>query len=227
MTMLREELTRYTKEIESYLATSGSLGIVLLDSDLIIRDCNLGFMRLFSPRQKPVGIALSDFIELEERDIYRGQELRLPCSRKSGMNGILHCHLIRMESGHMLLCERLLLTESRTLEKIGVINDELLNMQRELVKKNHLQETLKRELDTRITDLEAALDRVKRLEGIISICMYCNKIRNEQESWEKLEKYISDHSDTEFSHGICPDCLEERFPTNEESITTADRGGDA
>lgn len=64
------------------------------------------------------------------------------------------------------------------------------------------QETLTRRKD----ELEATLARVKRLEGIISICMYCKKIRNEQESWEQLEKYITENSDALFSHGICPDC---------------------
>jgi len=55
-------------------------------------------------------------------------------------------------------------------------------------------------------ELETTLTRVKRLEGIISICMYCKKIRTEQESWEQLEKYITENSDALFSHGICPDC---------------------
>ncbi len=61
-------------------------------------------------------------------------------------------------------------------------------------------------LTRRKEELEATLARVKRLEGIISICMYCKKIRNEQESWEQLEKYITENSDALFSHGICPDC---------------------
>ncbi|MBI5834708.1 MAG: PAS domain S-box protein [Armatimonadetes bacterium] len=56
--------------------------------------------------------------------------------------------------------------------------------------------------------LQASLDRVKRLEGIVSICMYCKKIRNERESWDQLEQYISQHTDAHFSHGICPDCFE-------------------
>lgn len=56
-------------------------------------------------------------------------------------------------------------------------------------------------------ELEATLGRIKRLEGIISICMYCKKIRNEN-SWEQLEKYITENSDAFFSHGICPECFE-------------------
>ncbi|HJW73930.1 MAG TPA: cache domain-containing protein [Geothrix sp.] len=60
--------------------------------------------------------------------------------------------------------------------------------------------------------LEATLARTKRLEGIISICMHCKKINNKRDSWEQIEKYISDNSDALFSHGICPECLEEHFP---------------
>jgi response regulator RpfG family c-di-GMP phosphodiesterase len=56
-------------------------------------------------------------------------------------------------------------------------------------------------------ELEAALAQVKQLEGIIPICAYCKKIRDDKNSWHQLEAYISDHSEALFSHGICPDCL--------------------
>ena len=55
-------------------------------------------------------------------------------------------------------------------------------------------------------ELERALARVKQLEGIIPICMYCKKIRDDQNSWHQLEQYITDHSGAFFSHGICPHC---------------------
>ncbi len=61
-------------------------------------------------------------------------------------------------------------------------------------------------LTRRNEEVEASLARIKRLEGIISICMYCKKIRTEEDAWEQLEKYITAHSDARFSHGICPDC---------------------
>jgi ABC-type phosphate/phosphonate transport system substrate-binding protein len=59
-------------------------------------------------------------------------------------------------------------------------------------------------------ELEAALSKVKQLEGIIPICSYCHKIRDDQNIWFHLEKYISDHSEALFSHGICPHCFEEQ-----------------
>ncbi|NTW98556.1 MAG: response regulator [Geobacteraceae bacterium] len=60
-------------------------------------------------------------------------------------------------------------------------------------------------------ELEAVLARVKQLEGIIPICSYCKKIRDDQSSWHQLEQYISDHSEALFSHAICPHCFEEQM----------------
>ena len=86
--------------------------------------------------------------------------------------------------------------------KLRVRNHIALKERNDLVKEQ-------RDLLTRRTEeLEAALDRVKLLEGIIPICMYCKKIRDDQNSWQQLERYISDHSEAIFSHGTCPDCLE-------------------
>jgi PAS domain S-box-containing protein len=64
---------------------------------------------------------------------------------------------------------------------------------------------------------EAALARVKKLEGIVPICMHCKKIRDDKNSWNQLERYISDHSEARFSHGICPECLEEQMTKYNES----------
>jgi len=65
-------------------------------------------------------------------------------------------------------------------------------------------------------ELSAAISRIKRLEGIISICMYCKKIRTVDKSWDQLEKYITEHSDAMFSHSICPECLEKQFPEHKK-----------
>lgn len=59
--------------------------------------------------------------------------------------------------------------------------------------------------------LREARSHVRNLEGIIPICMYCKKIRDDGDSWQQLERYISEHSEALFSHGICPTCFENRF----------------
>lgn len=55
-------------------------------------------------------------------------------------------------------------------------------------------------------------EEIKILRGIIPICAACKKIRDDKGSWEQIEVYIQDHSDAEFSHGICPECVQKLYP---------------
>jgi len=61
-------------------------------------------------------------------------------------------------------------------------------------------------LAQRVRELEEAISRVKTLQGLLPICSYCKKIRNDGNYWQQVEAYISDHSEAQFSHGICPEC---------------------
>jgi PAS domain S-box-containing protein len=57
-----------------------------------------------------------------------------------------------------------------------------------------------------IRELQAALKQVRALRGLIPICAWCKKIRNDDGYWEQLEKYLKNHSEADFTHGMCPDC---------------------
>ena len=63
-----------------------------------------------------------------------------------------------------------------------------------------------------IIDLQKALSEVKKLSGFLPICASCKKIRDDQGYWNQIEEYISDHSEAQFSHGICPDCARKLYP---------------
>ena len=63
-----------------------------------------------------------------------------------------------------------------------------------------------------IAKLQEALEEVKLLSGLLSICASCKRIRNERETWEPLESYLQSHSEAKFSHGVCPDCLRKLYP---------------
>lgn len=67
---------------------------------------------------------------------------------------------------------------------------------------------LQRKLGDRVQELEKALTQVRRLEGLLPICSYCKRIRNEQDYWERVDAYISQHANVRFSHNICPECYE-------------------
>ncbi len=63
-----------------------------------------------------------------------------------------------------------------------------------------------------ISDLQKNLQRIKQLSGLLPICSYCKKIRDDKGYWNKIETYINEHSEAEFSHGICRECAEKFFP---------------
>ena len=67
---------------------------------------------------------------------------------------------------------------------------------------------LQQALSDRVKELEIALSKVKQLQGLLPICCYCKKIRNDHNYWEQVEKYMIEHSEVQFSHGICPDCYQ-------------------
>jgi len=66
---------------------------------------------------------------------------------------------------------------------------------------------LETELRSKINQLEDALQNIKQLHGILPICAWCKKIRGDDEYWHSVEDYISSHSENDFTHGICPECL--------------------
>jgi len=71
---------------------------------------------------------------------------------------------------------------------------------------------LETEVSHLVTDLSRAVNKIEKLSGLLPICSHCKKIRDDSGYWNELEKYISDHSDAEFSHAICPACLARYYP---------------
>ena len=64
-------------------------------------------------------------------------------------------------------------------------------------------------LQRRTKELEEALAKIKTLRGLIPICASCKKIRSDKGFWQQLEDYLTEHSEADFTHGICPECLEQ------------------
>ena len=72
-----------------------------------------------------------------------------------------------------------------------------------------------------IAQLQNALKEVRTLRGLLPICGYCKSIRTDSGSWQKLESYVKDHSEADFSHGICPACYEKQMARFREQHPTA------
>ncbi len=130
-----------------------------------------------------------------------------------GLNGFEVCQIIRLDPEYdaipviFLTALDSLDDQLQGLELGGIdyltkpVNIALLKLR----VRNHLM--MKEQRD----QLAAALARVKRLEGIIPICSYCKKIRDDQQCWHDLERYISDHAEVLITHSICPHCYDEQM----------------
>lgn len=104
-------------------------------------------------------------------------------------------------------------------DEIGVLGKEFNDMlgklaakDRELVAANSKLEEDVRERQRLINELKNALSEVKTLSGLLPICAYCKKIRDDKGYWNQIETYIHQHSDARFSHGMCPDCMKRLYP---------------
>lgn len=86
----------------------------------------------------------------------------------------------------------------------------ILGITRDITERKRAAEERERLIEER----RRALSEIKVLSGMLPICSYCKKIRNDEGYWEHLENYISDHSDAEFTSGLCPDCSKKYFQRN-------------
>lgn len=73
--------------------------------------------------------------------------------------------------------------------------------------------------------LQDALTNVKTLKGLLPVCSWCHKVREDEGYWREIESYVAAHSDATFTHGICPDCRTRHFPGTAPRCTAAEGGG--
>lgn len=88
---------------------------------------------------------------------------------------------------------------------------------------------LRMEVETRKraeAELTKALSDVKKLSGLLPICASCKNIRDDQGYWRQIESFIREHSEADFSHGICPDCVRKMYPEIADDILTKGRAED-
>ena len=69
--------------------------------------------------------------------------------------------------------------------------------------------SLQQRLAEKVSELQTTLDSVRQLRGLLPICAYCKRIRDDRNYWQRVEVYVSEHTDATFTHGICPSCLED------------------
>lgn len=94
----------------------------------------------------------------------------------------------------------------------------------EIVRDVTERKLLEVEREKLISDLQEAFNKIRTLDGLIPICAWCKKVRDDKGYWKKVEKYIEERSEASFTHGICPKCLQKTDPETyeeyEETIKT-------
>lgn len=126
------------------------------------------------------------------------QEILLTISITSGLPQSYYFTFKRIDD-HIMAFGRMDIEDIDKLnKKVLLLNQDLNNLTRQLHKKN--------------AQLQDALDHVKTLQGIVPICMHCHKIRNDRQIWDKLEAYLTEHTEAKLSHSICPECAAKYYP---------------
>jgi hypothetical protein len=112
--------------------------------------------------------------------------------------------------------ESLLVIISYTLERSGRYSFYLINLlgieqdQTKLINTELKEIVEKRTVE--LQQLAESLQKIKKLSGLLPICANCKKVRDDKGYWNQIESYIRNHSEAEFSHGICPECAKELYP---------------
>lgn len=117
-----------------------------------------------------------------------------------------------VQRAHRMTAEKLLREHRDALERTVRKRTKDLNIKHETLQKETAQRRqVESDKERLIEELKDALLNVKTLVGLLPVCSKCNKVRDDKGYWDQIEQYIRQHSDTLFSHGLCPACFEELY----------------
>lgn len=186
------------------LDQSTKISILVLDDQFNIKRHNTGFFKLLEKKENLAGKPLKNLLLTESHHlltaaiIHHDMPIRLNFNT-GGNNCIsLMCHVAKKKEGYLIFAENAYLADNDILKEMTILSNELAALTRDLNRKN--------------IALQKAQNQIKTLTGIIPICMYCKEVRNDEGYWKKVEEYIEENSDAQFSHGICQKCLEKHYP---------------
>ncbi|MCJ7492626.1 MAG: hypothetical protein MUP68_00115 [Deltaproteobacteria bacterium] len=99
------------------------------------------------------------------------------------------------------------MTKEQLMQELAELRQRVAEMEKSEAERKRIEE----EREKLVGELQKALSEVKKLSGFLPICASCKKIRDDKGYWRQIEAYIRDHSEAEFSHGICPDCAKKLY----------------
>ncbi len=166
-------------------------GILLLDTSGNILSSNRGFQKMVMEREDNIaGLNILDFIPKETQNAFVLNNTEFDLLLKTKDDRILDVYV-----------------RIKNLYKSGKLSGYIATISDITEHKN-----AEKEKDRLITELQQALKEIKTLRGILPICSFCKKIRDDKGYWNQIESYIHKHSDADFSHSICPDCVKKYYP---------------
>lgn len=205
MNKLNSFISQYSSELEDYIKHTETLAIIELDNDLKISDYNSCFAKMISTKINIRGKEICSFLLPESREILPLQSSKkeltiwLNFTSESSSAVPLKCKIFKTDnSKYVIFAGHLSLTSEQMIQEMTIMSNEMANMSRSLHQKNK--------------ELIEANSKIKILGGIIPICMHCKGIRDDKGYWNKLESFITENSEAQFSHGICDLCLDKLYP---------------
>lgn len=192
--ILRLKLFKLAPIAQTLLVENMLDGLIVLDPDNLIVDVNPASAAIFGLQpQKIIGQKIDRFLP---------ESIDLATFLKSEEYALIEINLDKIQAERKFEL-RLLILRDRFAQIIGKSL-----VLRDITEKKKAEA----EREKLIRDLQEALNQVKTLSGLLPICSHCKKIRDDKGYWSEVETYIHSHSDVDFSHGICPECLKKYYP---------------
>ena len=209
---LQESERRYRS-----LVDNTETGLVVINEAGAVLETNEAYVRMTGERssEEVIGRAVLDWTAPDHRDMHHAAESL--CAKQGYLRDFETVFLGRDHRRRHILVNAVVHDTPRGRHTVAFCRD----ITERKLSEMHLVE-MRAALTERVRELETATAHIHTLQGIIPICMHCHKIRDDQQLWQRLELYIQEHSDAQFSHGLCPECAEKHYGNLDEE---PDAGG--
>lgn len=195
-----------TELLATYMVNEGQPLVIVTDEKGKIESINKHLSDLLG--EDIVGKSFCDII-LDFNDSFSFEECLVEKSKKKLLNLSIHDDYPRSYYFRFITSgNKTIIIGEIDAKELEILKEQLLTVNRDL-------SNMTRELHKNNSKLQKALDEVKTLKGFIPICMHCKQIRNDQGYWKRLEEYIESHSEAQFSHSICDECLDIHYPEDD------------
>jgi len=199
--MQTEKKLRHSREISEIILNSMNDAVSLINAnDFSIIDVNKAFLKQYGPtKEHIIGRSCYEVTDNQKEPCGSPHDI-CPLKETVREGRTAHAeHIHFLPDGLKTFAE---ITTSPIMDESGQVR-QVVHIARNITERKLVEE----EREKLIVELQTAISEIKTLRGLLPIYMNCHKIKTEHGAWNKLETYISKHSDAEFTHGICPDCF--------------------